>query len=90
MTPAVQNTKEYSSSKLILHYYHDETVANSQDYMYEDDGETKAAHVKGEYELVKFNASSDKKLRISIQSDGDYPGKPSKREVEVVVHNVHK
>jgi oligosaccharide 4-alpha-D-glucosyltransferase len=90
MVPAVQSTKDYSSSKLILHYFHDETVKNSQDYMYEDDGETKAAYAKGEYELVKFNASYDKKLRIAIQSEGDYPGKPATREVALVVHNVQK
>ncbi|MBK8489684.1 MAG: DUF5110 domain-containing protein [Saprospirales bacterium] len=92
MVPEMQSTKDYSTSNLILHYYHDATVSHGEGYMYEDDGETKDAYQKGEYELVKFNADQDNgKLWISILSEGgEYKGKPAAREIQLVVHNVPK
>ena len=34
-------TRDYSSDKLILHYYADETVSKSEGRMYEDDGKSR-------------------------------------------------
>ena len=89
MVPEMHSTREYSSEKLILHYYHDASVTSGKGYLYEDDGETMAAWLKGEYELVKFEAEVVKgKLQISIRSEGDFPGKPAQRELQLVVHNL--
>lgn len=85
MVPEMQHTKDYSSAHLILHYYHDESVASSEGYMYEDDGETK----NGGYELIRFKAQNGKTFRIDIRSDGgEYAGKPEVRTVELVIHNL--
>ncbi|MBK6902231.1 MAG: DUF5110 domain-containing protein [Saprospirales bacterium] len=92
MAPPIQSTKDYSSSKLILHYYHDTSVGQSEGYMYEDDGHTKEAYLTREYELLKFSAEYKKeKLRISVMPEGyDYQGRPELRDIELVVHNVRE
>lgn len=87
MVPEMQSTKEYSSSQLILHYYHDDSVSGGEGYVYEDDGKTK----NGGYELIRFKAENGEALTIDIQSNGGkYVGKPKERMVELVVHNLGK
>jgi len=91
MVPPVQSTRDYSTSELILHYYHDKSVTQSGGYLYEDDGETNEAYLKGEYELLKFSASFEKSLSLSVKSEGPgYSGRPAKRSVEIVIHNLSK
>ncbi|MFZ2900875.1 MAG: TIM-barrel domain-containing protein [Saprospiraceae bacterium] len=85
MVPEMQSTKDYSSTHLILHYYHDASVTGGEGYVYEDDGKTK----NGSYELIRFKAENGEALTIDIQSNGGkYLGKPKERTVELVVHNL--
>jgi oligosaccharide 4-alpha-D-glucosyltransferase len=87
MAPEMQSTKDYSSTHLILHYYHDDSVSSSEGYVYEDDGQTK----NGGYELIRFKAENGEALAIDIQSNGSkYAGKPKERTVELVIHNLAK
>lgn len=90
MVPDFQSTKDYSSATLNLHYYHDATVASSKGQMYEDDGETKGAFDKKQYELLSFeSAYIDQALEITIKSKGyNYPGKPESREITLHIHNI--
>ncbi len=87
--PLFNSMDEYSSEKLILHYYHDKSVKTAQDIMYEDDGETKEAYFNQEYELLKFESvNENSKLIITINSEGyDYKGKPENREVDLLIYH---
>lgn len=91
MIEPIQNTEEYSSENLILHYYFDETVKQSGFTMYEDDGKTKDAYEKGLFELLGFKANSlDDLLIFSFirEKHTDYSGMPKTRTIELVIHNV--
>ncbi|MBK6623158.1 MAG: DUF5110 domain-containing protein [Saprospirales bacterium] len=70
MVPPFQSTKDYGSSKLILHYYHDTSVGQSEGYMYEDDGHTKEAYLTREYELLKFSAEYKKEASHQRHAGG--------------------
>ena len=90
MTPVFKNMAAYSSENLTVHYFHDASVSASTGQMYEDDGKTKDAIGKKQYELLKFSARhAEGKLEIGISPEGfDYEGKPAKRTVEVMLHGM--
>jgi oligosaccharide 4-alpha-D-glucosyltransferase len=90
MTPVFQSMKDYSSEKLSVHYYHDNSVTKSSGYMYEDDGETKEAYLKKMYEFVNFESTyRGSVLLLTANTEGfDYKGKPDSREITFVIHNL--
>ncbi|MEM8817321.1 MAG: TIM-barrel domain-containing protein [Pseudomonadota bacterium] len=89
MVDAVQTTADYSSERLTLHYYADETISSASGYMFEDDGESRGSLDAGEYELLHFEAArSQDELTLSFSREGgDYTGRPERRELTVVIHN---
>jgi len=91
MIEPIKNTEEYSSKNLIIHYYLDVDVENSEFTMYEDDGKTKDAISKNLYELLHFKARNfGDVLMISLKRDvkGNYEGMPVNREIELVIHGM--
>ncbi len=89
----IQNTEQYSSKKLVVHYYFDKDVEQSDFIMYEDDGRTKDAISKNLYELLDFKALNfDDLLFFSFNRDvkGAYTGMPETRNVELVIHGFEK
>jgi oligosaccharide 4-alpha-D-glucosyltransferase len=89
MTPEIDTTRDYSSKELTLHYYADESVAESTGAMYDDDGASRTSLQDGRYELLHFTADrAGDTLGIDLsRSGGEYEGMPSEREVTLVVHN---
>ena len=89
MIEPIQNTEEYSSENLIIHYYFDENVEVSEFTMYEDDGKTKDAFQKGLYGLLHFKARSfDDLLMFSFNREKhSYDGMPGKRQIQLTIHN---
>ena len=89
MIKPIQRTADYSSSELTLHYYADSSVACANGEMYEDDGKTPDAVAKGGYELLNFYyLRQDGEQRFELRrSAGQYAGRPSERELTLVVHN---
>ena len=89
MTPEIQTTRDYSSENLTLHYYADESVSNASGQMYDDDGESRTSLEDRSFELLKFDARHvGDSLRLALRRDaGDYEGKPTDREISLVVHN---
>lgn len=89
----LQSTQFYASSQLELHYYHDESVANSQRQLYEDDGLTTDAWTKGIYRLshlkAQWNKPSNAKpasLMIELQQTlGNAAPQALKQERQTVV-----
>ena len=89
MIEEINNTHDYKSDKLILHYYADETILNSKGLMYEDDGESRLSLENKEFELLRFSAQQKKsELNIKFSKSGNgYKGAPSNRKIEMVIHN---
>ncbi len=88
MVDSVQSTRDYSSQKLYLHYYADNSVSKSQGQMYEDDGESFDSLSAKKYELLNFSAKN-KSDGLSIElsrSGGEYEGMPANRDIELVIH----
>ena len=89
MVDVVQTTDDYSSEKLELHYYADESVQTSSGQMYEDDGKTRSSIEYGIHELLRFDAEHNgDSLTIGLRREGgEYEGMPETRELELVIHN---
>ncbi|MBB3169632.1 TIM-barrel domain-containing protein [Simiduia aestuariiviva] len=88
MVAATQSTRDYDSSQLTLHYYHDKTVERAHGKMYEDDGRNPNALRDGQFELLSFNAKQLRnRLDISLSHAGGYSGQPPQRNIKLVVHN---
>ncbi len=89
MTQPVQSTKDYSTARIDLHYWHDDTVKQAAGKLYDDDGTTAGAFEAGKYELARFASRYDAgRLRIGIATETgkDYAAKP--RAYTLHVHNV--
>jgi len=89
MIDPIRNTEEYSSRKLVLHYYFDPEVKESHFTMYEDDGKTRNAFEKGLFELLDFQTANFKNLLIfsfNRETHSNYSGMPENREIELVIH----
>lgn len=84
-----QSMNEYSSEKMTVHYYFDNSVKVSESYVYEDDGEMKEAYNQKAYEIIKLKSENTKKgLVFSFSPEGfNYKGKPETREIALIVHN---
>jgi alpha-glucosidase (family GH31 glycosyl hydrolase) len=89
MIEPIQNTEEYSSENLIVHYWYDTDVDESEFTMYDDDGKTKDAYQKNLFELLRFKSRSfDDLLMFSFNREKhDYKGMPKERLVQFVIHN---
>jgi hypothetical protein len=92
MIEPIQNTEEYSSENLIVHYWYDADVDESEFTMYEDDGKTKGAYQKNLFELLHFKARSFDDLLMFLfdREKHDYKGMPKERNVQLVIHNFSK
>jgi alpha-glucosidase (family GH31 glycosyl hydrolase) len=89
MANAMQNTTEYNSNSMQLHYYHDESIAESERELYNDDGETKNAYEKGMYELLEFeSAFKNNRLEIELEAEIGDNFSASTKNMEVVLHNM--
>ncbi len=89
MIGPIPNTSAYDPTQIEIHYYYDKTVSEANYAMYDDDGETRNAYGKNKFELINFSFYElEEKLIFTITNNGnDYPGRPEKREIELVVHN---
>jgi oligosaccharide 4-alpha-D-glucosyltransferase len=93
MVPGLMTTSKYSSEKLELHYYFHRSLLESEGMYYEDDGVTPQAVEKKAFEILKFESEFEKRqgLRIIIEPQGyDYPGKPTNRSINLVIHGLAK
>jgi alpha-glucosidase (family GH31 glycosyl hydrolase) len=85
----VQSTRDYSTAKLDLHYWHDANVTTAQGHLYDDDGHTAHAYESGKYELVRFASRvADGRLAITITPEAGAAATPTARTFDLKVHNV--
>ncbi|PTX60175.1 oligosaccharide 4-alpha-D-glucosyltransferase [Kordia periserrulae] len=91
MAKPMQTTANYDANQLELHYYHDETVAESERTLYNDDGETKHAFEKGMYELLEFESEfENNRLELELEAEIGENFTPTTKEIDVIVHNIQK
>jgi alpha-glucosidase (family GH31 glycosyl hydrolase) len=90
MANAMQTTDNYNSNSLDLHYYHDNSIKESERTFYNDDGLTANAFEKGNYEILGFEAELTKRcLEIDFEAEFGENWNPTKKEINLVIHNVN-
>ena len=90
MIAPIQNTEEYTSKNLMIHYYADQSVKQAHYQMYEDDGKTYHARQKELFELLTFNSEqSHQKLQVTFNRSihKAYKNMPKQRVITFVVHH---
>ena len=89
MIETIQNTSKYSLDNFNLHYYFDESVANSSGKLYNDDGATPNAFEKGQYEMLNFTSTNNgKTLVIKLAATVGKNYTSINKEVSVLIHNI--
>mgnify|MGYP003668858780 CR=1 FL=1 len=89
MTKLIQTTDDYKGDDLVLHYYHDDLVKESNRQYYNDDGKTSNAFHKGMYEMLEFEAEVEKKwLEIEFEAEIGEDYQKSEKTIELIVHNI--
>ena len=85
----IQNTSKYSLENFDLHFYFDETVANSNGKVYNDDGLTPNDFEKGAYEILNFNSTTkDSFLTISLNTEIGKNYQATTKNVSLLIHNI--
>jgi alpha-glucosidase (family GH31 glycosyl hydrolase) len=85
----IQNTEKYSTRTINLHYYHDRTVTKGRGRLYDDDGKTPDAFLKGEYTLLNFASQfSAGQLSIAISPDNGKNAPGIERRINLFIHHV--
>jgi alpha-glucosidase/oligosaccharide 4-alpha-D-glucosyltransferase len=89
MAKVVQTTRDYSTRRIDLHYYHDADVKAASGKLYDDDGETAQAFEAGKYEIVRFaSRNGGGKLEIGLATETGRQATPLARSFVLKVHNV--
>ncbi|QDO93555.1 DUF5110 domain-containing protein [Formosa sediminum] len=89
MAKPMQNTKAYTGNDLILHYYNDVSVSQSNYQWYNDDGKTVKAFEKGKYEKLNVSYLNDKKgvkFKFKAEIGMSYPSKT--KLIQLTIHNL--
>lgn len=88
MVAPVMSTDQYSTRNLTLHYWADPSVTQAQGQLYDDDGHSRDAYQKGQYQLLHFTARQAQALTIRLSSTGNgFSGMPKQRHITLVVHH---
>ncbi|WP_026708241.1 glycoside hydrolase family 31 protein [Flavobacterium frigidarium] len=91
MADLVQTTRDYTTSKLTLHYYKDNDLKVSTGKMYNDDGKTPEAFEKGNFEILHFTGTNkNSKLTIDLKSQIGANYESIDRDIVLVIHNSAK
>ncbi len=87
----MQSTVEYNGNTFDLHYYFDASVTESERTLYNDDGETKNAFEKENYEILEFEAeTTTKNLELEFEAETGTNYKTTTKNIDVVIHNFPK
>lgn len=86
-----QSTAEYSTKRLRLHYYADDSVKQASGVMYDDDGNNPNAIQDKQFETLNFGASQQAgSLKLDLTRHGEYQGMPKSRDMQLIVHHWQK
>jgi oligosaccharide 4-alpha-D-glucosyltransferase len=88
MSQPIQSTKDYQAKDLVLHYYHDNDVDESEREYYNDDGSTFEAFEKGEFEVLEFEAEIERRwLEIDFEAEKGDNFDYNTKQILLKVHN---
>ena len=91
MAKPMQSTKEYDGNSLILHYYFDEKVKETQLKLYNDDGLQNGAYEKGQFEMMNFEAKTNgKAITFELENEVGANFSAKSKNIELVIHHVSK
>lgn len=88
MVRAFQSTDQYTLTRFDLHYYHDPKVTSSERSLYNDNGETKSAFEKGQFEVLEFEYSVSKrfsKFEFEAQIGENFDS--GIKEIKLIIHH---
>ena len=89
MSKTVQSTKDYDPNNLILHYFFDTSVEESERTFYNDDGMTVNAFEKGLYEILEFEAEQEGRwLEFEFEAELGKLFEAKDKTVSLVLHNM--
>lgn len=81
-TRQIENVGEYDPSELTVVYFPSDTQSSYT--LFEDNRKSPESLEKGEYRLTKFTGMKEgKTTRISIKSEGTYPGMPEVQKLTI-------
>lgn len=87
-----QNTTDYDSSAIELHYFHEASQTRSHSSWFTDDGKTRDSITLGQFEITDFfaDAMSDS-LELRLSNNGsDYASKPEVRSFDLKIHGLNE
>lgn len=91
LAPKMQSTKEYKGDNLILHYYFDEEIKNSQTQIYNDDGLLSDAFIDDKYELLNFSSKVESNnIELTLQADLGENFEAGIKKITWVLHGLTK
>ena len=89
MTKTIQSTKNYDANDLIVHYFFDTSVKESEYQLYNDDGITVNAFEKGMYEILEFESEQEGRwLEIEVEAEIGMQFDAQDKTISLVVHNI--
>lgn len=89
MIKTITNSNQYQVDAFDLHFYFDESLAQSNGKLYHDNGLTANAYEKGEYELMQFSSiNTNKVLTIKLNEEVGKNYTATTKEVALIVHNI--
>jgi alpha-glucosidase (family GH31 glycosyl hydrolase)/predicted alpha/beta superfamily hydrolase len=90
MAKLVQSTDDYNLNSFDLHYYFDESISESERFVYNDDGLTPNAFEKGMYEKLTFEAEIENKwFEIDFEAEIGKNYQTSTKAIDLIIHNVN-
>lgn len=91
MAKPMMTTADYDANTFDLHYYHDESIHESERMLYNDDGLLANAFEKGNYELLEFESEfKNNKLEIELEAETGIHYATSTKKINVFIHNIKK
>ena len=87
MVNPIQSTSEYHSDHLVIHYYYDHSISNSESTFYDDGGILPNSFEKAKYEIFKLS-SLNKGKTLEINSTSVY-GVPYTSKQTAFVMKIH-
>lgn len=89
LSDSLMSTKNYDTRAIELHYYADQSSANSRANFYHDDGRSPGAYKNKAYKLLAFEATrKNETLTIEVSSSNtSFKNSESDRAISLVIHN---
>jgi len=91
MAKPMQTTSEYDGNTFELHYYHDESIHESERMLYNDDGLLANAFENEKYELLEFESELKRnRLEIELEAEIGEHFSSNTKTITLVIHNFNK